>query len=296
MDLAAFYIILTGMLVAISTSLLGSFLVLRRMAMLGDAISHAVLPGIVLGFLWSGSRNPWVMFIGALALGLINAYVIEVLHKHTRIQKEASIGVSFTSFFALGVLLISFYASSVDLDQECVLYGEIAYVPLDIIITADGRSLGPRSLYIMGAAALAVLAFVFSCYYKLSLISFDPLYASSIGVRLNRWHYGLMSAVSFVVVCSFEVVGAILVVAFLVVPPAAAYLLSKRLPFLLILSCLLGCVAVVGGYALATWLDGSIAGAMAICNGIIFSLCLLFYRLQKTSLLSKQKRGPASFT
>ncbi len=273
------YILLAGILVVISTSLLGSFLLLRRMVMVGDAISHAVLPGIVLAFLWSGTRDPWWMLIGAACLGFLVTYLVQLLTTRVKLQSDAAIGVSFTSLFALGIVLITVYASKVDLDQACVLYGEIAYVPIDPWITSNNQSLGPRSLYIMGTATIVILLFVYLFYKQLSIISFDPQHAASLGLSVSRWHYALMNAVSFVVVSAFEVVGAILVIAFLVVPPATAYLLTKRLPQLLVLSCVLGIIAVIGGYHVAAVVDGSIAGAMATFSGLIFALCFLFKRI-----------------
>ncbi|MCH2085272.1 MAG: metal ABC transporter permease, partial [Saprospiraceae bacterium] len=127
----ALYIILTASLFAISCSLLGSFLILRKMAMVGDAISHAVLPGIVIAFLLTGSRDSFDMIIGAALLGVFTTFLIEFFHKRARLQTDAAIGVTFTWLFALGIILVSLYAGQVDVDQECVLYGEIAYVPLD---------------------------------------------------------------------------------------------------------------------------------------------------------------------
>src|SRR4051812_23293078 len=125
------FIILTGSLVAASCGLLGCYLVLRKMALIGDAISHAVLPGIVIAFLISGSRDSLVMIAGAGVIGLLTTFLIEFLHRKARLQEDASIGVIFTTLFALGVILISYYAENIDLDQDCVLYGEIAFVPLD---------------------------------------------------------------------------------------------------------------------------------------------------------------------
>ena len=243
--------------------------------MIGDAISHAVLPGIVLAFLWSGTRNPLWMLSGAAVLGLFTTYLVQFLEHRVKLQSDAAIGISFTSLFALGVVLITLYTAEVDLDQACVLYGEIAYVPMDVWISEEGNNLGPRSLYIMGTATVSVLLFVCLFYRQLLITSFDPRHAAALGISVQRWHYALMSAVSFVVVSSFEVVGAILVVAFLVAPPAAAYLLSSSLPRLLLLSCLLGALAAVGGYYLAVAVDSSIAAGMAVCVGGIFLLCLL---------------------
>ncbi|NRA48492.1 MAG: metal ABC transporter permease, partial [Phaeodactylibacter sp.] len=131
----AFWIILTGALVATSCGLLGAFLVLRKMAMLGDAISHAVLPGIVIAYLFSGSRETLPMLIGAAGIGVLTTFLVEFLHQKARLQIDASIGITFTWLFAIGIIMISMYVGQVDLDQDCVLYGEIAYVPLDLWIT-----------------------------------------------------------------------------------------------------------------------------------------------------------------
>nr|WP_317170087.1 metal ABC transporter permease [Rhodocytophaga rosea] len=125
----AFWIILAGSLVAVCCSLLGCYLILRKMAMVGDAISHAVLPGIVLAFLFTGSRDSVPMLLGAGILGVLCTFLIEFFHTKARLQTDASIGVTFTWLFALGVILITVFAGQVDLDQDCVLYGEIAYIP-----------------------------------------------------------------------------------------------------------------------------------------------------------------------
>src|SRR5688572_30391349 len=151
-----FYIILTACLVAISCALLGCFLILRKMAMVGDAISHAVLPGIVIAFLISGSRDSVTMLLGAGLIGILTTFLIEFFHKKAKLQTDASIGVTFTWLFAVGVVLISLFAGKVDLDQDCVLYGEIAYVPLDTIIT-EGGSIGPRALYTMGIILTVII-------------------------------------------------------------------------------------------------------------------------------------------
>jgi manganese/zinc/iron transport system permease protein len=271
----AFWIILTGALVAISCGLLGSFLLLRQMAMVGDAISHAVLPGIVIAFLWSGSRESLPMLIGAAALGVVATIIIEWLQRVGRVAADASIGLSYTTLFAIGIILISLFARQVDLDQDCVLYGEIAYVPLDLWMLDNGLSLGPRAVWILGGALTLISAFIAIGYKGLQLTSFDPGYAASLGISTLFWHYALMGAVSVATVVSFEAVGAILVVAFLIVPPATAYLLTNRLPVMLALSVLFGLLSAVLGYSLAVAANGSVAGAMSVAAGIWFVLALL---------------------
>jgi manganese/zinc/iron transport system permease protein len=288
MNLDAFWIILTGSLVAICCSLLGCFLILRRMAMVGDAISHAVLPGIVLAFLFSGSREVWTMLLGAAALGVACTFLIEFLHKKARVQSDASIGVTFTWLFALGIILISVYAGKVDLDQDCVLYGEIAYVPLDIWLTEAGQNLGPRTVWLMGGILLVIVGFVTVFYRQLYLTSFDPAFAVAIGISTSIWYYLLMGAVSLTTVAAFESVGAILVVAFLVGPPATAYLLTDDLKRMLLISSLLGVVASLFGFYLAVWLNGSVAGAISVVIGLEF---LLAFVLSPThGLISRHRK------
>lgn len=278
--MAALYIILTASVISISCGLLGSFLVLRKMAMLGDAISHAVLPGIVLAFMISGSRDNIPMLIGAAILGVITTVLIELLHKKARLQEDAAIGVTFTWLFAIGVILISSFTGQVDLDQECVLYGEIAYVPLDQIVLESGRMIGPRALYIGGGVLVLVLALLKFGYKGLVITTFNNDYAKAMGIRTNAWHFLFMGMVSLTTVVSFESIGAILVVALLIAPPAAAYLLTDSLKRMLLYSAIIGVICSVGGYYLARAIDGSIAGAMATCAGVVFALAFVVYKLK----------------
>ncbi len=262
-------VLAVGALVASSCAIVGTFLVLRRMALLGDAISHAVLPGIALAFMMTGSRAALPMVVGAGALGVVTVFLVEALHRSRRLKEDASIGVVFPALFAIGVILVSRYTSQVDLDIDCVLYGEIAYAPLDTI-SAFGRNLGPKALWVTGATLLVDLALVLLLYKELKMTSFDPALAAALGFSPVLVHYALMSAVSVTVVGAFESVGAILVVAMLVVPPAAAYLLVERLSAMIALAVGLGIAATGLGYAFARALDASIAGGIASAAGAIF--------------------------
>ncbi|MEM9984701.1 MAG: metal ABC transporter permease [Bacteroidota bacterium] len=263
-------------MVAVSSGLLGAFLILRKMAMVGDAISHAVLPGIVLAYLVAESRAELPMLLGAAALGVLTTVLIEWLYRSAKLQSDASIGITYTWLFALGIILISLFAGQVDLDQDCVLYGEIAYVPLDLWILASGQSLGPVAVWMTGGALLLVLAIILLGYKGLQITTFNADFAAALGISTAFWHYLLMSAVSITTVVSFESVGAILVVAFLIVPPATAYLLTDRLPVMLGLTALFGFLSSLGGYYLAVWINGSTAGAMSVVAGIFLSLAILF--------------------
>ena len=277
----AFWIILAGSLVATSCGLLGCYLILRKVAMVGDAISHSVLPGIVIAFLISGNRDSFTVLIGASLIGVFTTFLIEFLHRKGKLQTDASIGVTFTWLFAIGVILISLYASNLDLDQDCVLYGEIAYVPLDVWTTENGVSLGPKTIYVSATVLIIVVLFISLGYKELLITTFDPALASALGISTALWHYLLMGAVSLTTVASFESVGAILVVAFLVAPAGIAYLLSVDFKQMMIICIFFSIVISILGYYLAVWVNGSISGAMATVAGVIFGLAFLFSHFKR---------------
>ncbi|MHA7877553.1 MAG: metal ABC transporter permease [Bacteroidota bacterium] len=266
----ALWVIVIASLTAINCSLIGTYLVLRKVTMAGDAISHAVLPGIVIAFLLTGSRTSLVVLVGAGSVGILATLLIAFLHRQIRLKPDTAIGINCTWLFALGVILISYFSNKIDLDPDCILYGEIAYAPLDTWIGPGGIDLGPRAVYILLAMLLLNLGFVVLSYKELSVTTFDPDFATTIGLNTTLWHYLLMSATSFTTVATFEVVGAILVVALLVAPPATAYLLVQRLHHMLIVAILIGIFTAVAGYYLAIWVNGSIAGAMATTSGGFF--------------------------
>ncbi len=271
-------IALTAVFTAVSCALLGAFLVLRKMTMVGDAISHAVLPGIAVAYWLSQSRASLWMFIGAAAVGVLATIIIELLRKKLKVQSDASIGMTFTTLFALGVILITFWSDSVDLDQECVLYGEIAYVPFNTW-SFGGLNMGPIALWSSGLLLLAVLAYTFIGFKGLKMSSFNEDYAAVLGIGVAAWNLSLMAMVSFATVVSFESVGAILVVALLVVPAATAYLLVEKLHLLLIGAGSIALLAALGGYALSRWMDTSIAGTVATLLGVQFLIVLLYHQL-----------------
>ena len=271
-------IALTAVFTAVSCAVLGAFLVLRKMTMVGDAISHAVLPGIAVAYWLSQSRASLWMFLGAAAVGVLATIIIELLRKKLKVQSDASIGMTFTTLFALGVILITFWSDSVDLDQECVLYGEIAYVPFNTW-SFGGLNMGPIALWSSGLLLLAVLAYTFIGFKGLKMSSFNEDYAAVLGIGVAAWNLSLMAMVSFATVVSFESVGAILVVALLVVPAATAYLLVEKLHLLLIGAGSIALLAALGGYALSRWMDTSIAGTVATLLGVQFLIILLYHQL-----------------
>jgi manganese/zinc/iron transport system permease protein len=277
-DFASYgWIALMGFFVATACGLVGNYLILRRMALVGDAISHSVLPGLVIAYLLAGTRHSTVMFVGALVAGLLTTVLIELIHKKSRVKQDAAIGITFSSLFAIGVILISHFASKVDLDQECVLYGEIGNIPLDgPHVQLGSLVLGPPTLVRMAVVTLVVVLLITVFYKELLVSSFDPALAFSLGINATVVHYSLMSMLSVVVVSAFESVGAILVIAMLILPGATASLISHRLPVIFLLTVLHAALSSVLGVHLALWLECSIAGAMVVMAAVLFGLAWIF--------------------
>jgi manganese/zinc/iron transport system permease protein len=272
-DLSSFgWIALMGFLVATACGLVGNYLILRRMALVGDAISHSVLPGLAIAFLLANSRSSTAMFAGALVAGVLTTVLIEIIHKKSRVKQDAAIGITFSSLFAVGVILISLFADKVDLDQECVLYGEIAFIPLEPAVEWGGLTLGPASVVRMGIVTLAAILLIVLFYKELLVSSFDAALAFSLGINATIVHYSLMCLLSIVIVSAFESVGAILVIAMLILPGATASLLSQRLPIILALTFVFAAFSSILGIHLGLWLECSIAGAMVVMGSLLFAM------------------------
>lgn len=275
---------LTGTLAAVLCGLLGNFLVLRRQSLLGDAIAHAVLPGLVMGFLLTGSRATLPMFLGAAAAGVLAAVLIEVVRRAARLEAGAAMAVVFATMFALGVVLIERAAArGVDLDPDCVLAGQLERVfwfpPSDWgrLLTWGTLLDLPRELVTLAGATALAAGLVAAFFKELRLACFDPGLATALGFRAPLIHLGLAVAVAVAVVASFEAVGSILVVAMLVCPAAAARLLTDRLSSQVWVSVTLAGAAGTLGYLAATRLPGALglgaslsaAGMIAVLAGMI---------------------------
>ncbi|MDP2599509.1 MAG: metal ABC transporter permease [Deltaproteobacteria bacterium] len=270
------WILAMGIAVSLSCAVLGSFLVVRKMSLIGDAISHAVLPGLAIAFLFSGSRATIPMLLGAIAMGMTTSFLIEFVSQKSFIKKDAATGIVFTSLFAIGVILISLFADKIDLDQECVLYGEITFIPLEPHFYLGNLDLGPYPFVIMSGVCLVVVLVVILFYKELVLTSFDPALALSLGVPVTFIHYLLMGLVSTTIVSAFESVGAILVVAMLIAPAATAYLLTNRFSKMLLLASLFAVLNTFFGLYFAIRLDASVAGGIAVAGFAFFLLAFLF--------------------
>ncbi len=284
------WILFTAALVGINCGLVGTFLVLRKMSMLSDAISHSVLLGIVGAYMVSHQLQGVSMLIGALLVGLLTTFLVQLLHQKG-VQSDAAIGVVFTCLFAIGVVLISLFADRVHLDVEHALMREIAFVPWDVL-EVGGKSIGPKAVWLLGFV-LAINIFVIAFAYKeLKISSFDSEMAVTLGIPVVFIHYVLMGMLSLTTVASFDSVGAILVVAMLIVPSATAYLWTDRLSVMLICSAMIGVLASMIGYMGATAFNVSISGAIAVATGVIFFVSL--WIAPKHGLLRKWlKKSPA---
>jgi manganese/zinc/iron transport system permease protein len=280
------WIVLVGVLAAAACALLGNFLVLQRMSLMGDAISHAVLPGLAIAFMVTQARSSVAMFVGAALAGLLTALLTDWVSRFGKVDRGASMGIVFTAFFALGLLLIVQAADHVDLDPGCVLYGAIELTPLDVAWSLNIGSQVlevPRAVLVLGSVFSLNLVFVFLFFKELRVASFDPETARAQGIPVALLYNGLMALVAITTVAAFEAVGSIIVIAMLIVPPSAAYLLTKRLSAMIFVSILLAVISAFLGHIGALFLPGwlgfsgtSTSGMMAVAAGLLFLLALMF--------------------
>lgn len=275
-----------AVLSAITCAALGNFLVLRRLSLMGDAISHSVLPGLVIAFLIASTRSPIVMFAGAAIAGVATVVLVELVKRLGRVEPGAAMGVVFSILFALGVLLIEQAAvRHVDLDAECVLHGQLetlwwpgAPASFAGVLHADTLAAVPRQVWTLLITALGSLAFVTLLFKELRLAAFDPALSTAQGFHAGVLHYALMILVAAATVASFEAVGSILVIAMLIAPAATARLLTDRLRAQILVSLVLAVVGAVAGYLAATLLPAAIgldavniAGSIAVTLGVILT-------------------------
>jgi manganese/zinc/iron transport system permease protein len=276
------WIVITGMLICVACALPGAFLMLNRQSMLGDGISHAVLPGLAIAFILTNSRAVLPMVIGAVIAGVLTAILTQAVQRLGQVESGAALGVVFCGLFAIGLILIRVASDRVDLDADCVLYGSIETAVLDV-----GRV--PRVALISGGLLL-VNALLTTLFYKeLRITAFDPELATTLGFNADAVRLGLTLVASVTTVLAFESVGSILVIAMLVVPAAAASLLTRKLHWLLALAIAFAALSAVLGHLGAITLP-QLAGAllnqpdlgatssaamMAVSAGCIFLACAL---------------------
>ena len=267
-------ITLVAVAAGLACSLAGVFLVLRRMAMMADAISHAILPGLVAGYVLSKGPNILAGFLGATVAGLVTVVLVEGLTKSRRVHQDSAIGLVFPALFALGVFVVSKYFANVHIDTDAVLFGEIAFAPFDTL-NIGGRNLGPQSLWILGVLAVINSIFLALFFKELKLSTFDAGLAATLGFAPIVMHYALVSIVAVTTVGAFSAVGAILSVALIIVPPVTAQLLTKRLVPMIVLSMVVGAGSAVLGNSIALAWNVSISGMIASTLGVVFFTVLL---------------------
>jgi len=266
-------IVVTAGLVGTACCLLGPFLVLRRVALMGDAVSHAVLPGIVAAFLIFQTRAPLYVILSAAVFAVVCVLGIEALRATGLVASDAAIGLVFPALFALGVLGIHRYADDLHLDLDSTIYGEIAFAPFRTFELLGTEMV--RSVIVMGVVCAINLLLVTLFWKELKVTSFDPEFARTIRIPPRLVSRLLLIAVAVTAVTAFESVGAILVVTLLIVPAAAAYLLTDRLVAMVVVSVAIGWVSALVGYWGALRVDASIAGSMGLCAAALFAVALL---------------------
>ncbi len=264
--------------VAACCALPGAFLVFRRLALLGDAMSHVLLLGIVVAYLAVGDlTSPWLL-VGAALSGLVTVLAVQALERSGRVKGDAAIGLVFPALFSLGAILASLYCRQTHLDVDSVMLGHVELAGLPPPVTVGGVSLGRAAALSLFGFALVQLLLLVLAYKELTASAFDPAFAAVAGLAPGSVQLALMLAASGSIVLSFDAAGPVLVVAFLVLPASAARLLSDRLSRVLALSVVIGVAGAAGGVRLAFALGkgGSVAGTVAATLGAIFAACWLF--------------------
>jgi manganese/zinc/iron transport system permease protein len=243
------WIVITGMLICLACALPGAFLMLNRQSMLGDGISHAVLPGLAIAFLLTNSRDVLPMIAGAVTAGVLTAVLTQMVQRFGQVESGAALGVVFCGLFAVGLILIRVASDKVDLDADCVLYGSIETAVVDV-------SRVPRVTLISAGLLLANAVLTMLFYKELRLAAFDPALATALGFNAEAIRLGLTLVASVTTVLAFESVGSILVIAMLVVPAATASLLTRRLNHMLALAMGFAALSAVLGHVSAIILPG----------------------------------------
>ncbi len=271
-------LILITLATSIACVLPGTLLVVRGMALMSDALSHALLPGIVIMFLLFQKLNIPMLIFGASVAGIITVILTEAIIQTDRLKKDTAIGLVFPLFFSIGVILISYYARSIHLDMDMVILGHLIFTPFKRLYIY-GIDYGPQALWIISIMACINCLITYALYKELLVSTFDPTLAHMSNFRPRMLHYGLMIITSITCVCAFDIVGAIVVVALMLVPPATAYILASTLSGMIWLALFFSTCCVWGGFLLAHAADVSHAGALATMSGCIFALVLITHRL-----------------
>lgn len=276
---------------SVATSLLGVFLIIRKLSMMVDSISHTVLLGIVIAFIFIGDLSSPLLIVGATLMGIITVFLTEMLVKSKSASEDAATGLVFPLLFSIAIIIISSSFKGVHLDIDAVLLGKIEFAPFDKLYIG-GTSIGPKLLYIMTSVMIINVVFIKIFFKELKLVSFDQALASTLGFAPALIHYLLMALVSLTSVTAFNAVGSILVVALTIGPAATALLLTKELKRTLFVAVGIGVLNSVLGYALALMINVNIAGMIATTTLLVFLVVFVFEPRKGviTSIVKKAKQ------
>ena len=267
-------IIIIAIILVLACVIPGTFLVLRRLSLMSDAISHSSLLGIIVVFLMVQRFDSIWLILGASLVGMMTVALTEALIATKRLKSDAAIGLVFPVFFSLGVILINKFAGHIHLDADCILFGEIAFTPFTRFVI-QGWDLGPTALWVVGSVFILNLLLLLLFYKELKLSTFDEGLAISLGFKPRWIHYGLMFTTAVTAVAAFKMVGSILVVALMITPPATALLVARKLSTSLLLAMGFGVGAVVIGYGMSVQFDGSVSGSIVSVCGLLFLIVFL---------------------
>lgn len=280
------WILAISFLVAGSCALLGCFMVLRKMSMMSDAVSHAVLPGIVVVAIFSG-LNYFNMLLSAIVFGLLASLLIQWMINKVKMNSDASLGIIYTLFFAVGIVLISAYQDEIIISSEHVLQGNIEFAPLDILIVFEKYSLGPKAFISNAIAFILVLIFIVFSYKALKITTFDSAFAASIGINTARWNALLLALTTLVTVVAFDSVGAILVIGFMVIPALSAHLWVNRLKSMIFLALAFAFLSCLSGLQIANMFNISISGSICVSMGAILLISFIIRQIKMRSFVLK---------
>lgn len=269
---------LLALVTALSCALVGAFVVLRKNSMLVDAIGHAILPGIVVGYFFTHDLDSPLLIICAALTGLLVVVGSEALGRTGLLSGDAPQGLIFPALFAGGILLITKNFANIHLDTHAVLVGDLNLAAFHQLIVG-GVSIGPAYLYVMAAVLLLNVAVVFLLYPKLKITTFDPAFARTLGIRTNTINTFFMFMVSFTVTAAFNAAGAILVIALMIIPGATAFLISHQLRTMLILTMIIAASGAIVGFGIAYVLDAATSAGITVFYGAVFTLVLIGTRI-----------------
>lgn len=267
-------LILITLITAIACAIPGNFLILQGNALISDALSHAILFGIVGTFLIVQDVNSPLIFLGAVFSGIVTFSATQALTHIGKLHQDAAIGLIFPFLFSIAVVLINLYANNVHLDCDAILLGELAFTPFEKFYFLD-YDLGPTALWKMSGILCMNIICISYFYKEFVIATCDRMHAKIINYHPAFFHYFLMVLTSITIIQAFHTTGTILVISFIVTPAATAFLINKKLLHMITASCFITTIAVLAGFLCAHLYDVSIAGSIASMNGLIFFIVML---------------------